>query len=798
MFKIKLINFITSATLCAGMFWNSPSVFAQTEQDRGVTISISNRIRSAKTTDEALKIYHEKESVNARKNDPQAEPLFSAFITGAYVKSGEPEKALEWIPKVKSINPQLIYNSAWGGLVQSLTEKGKFEEALSTFAPKLDSLYNKILEGKGLGNDDFQYYRDHLKFYVNLKSNLKDYESPKKYMEVYYKKLNRFLESESYYQYSTLLSQTGEHEEAIKIFASYYATASDFTDRVEHQKMSLIKMLPNGADLFNKVLAENREMHKANFKELLQQSSALDGANIAQKLGQSKYTLLTFWGTWCQPCLQSMPNLIEIYSKYKSRGLEVLGIARESGTDSLQMEEKVLETASNYHIPWLQTMMQSQGKIKKFFEFYNITGFPTEIVVDNEGVILGKFVGSNSINEENLKRLLDELMADEATKNKIANIKLSEAAMAEILAATSLTEKIKIFEKFNNKVFPGSPEESLLKDQILEQMVAAAHQNKKLTQALDYYEKISDFNVRSKVLISILKDIKGTPQKLKLLQNSLDAVKTTVPKELVNAYTNLLNNYITYLPAAGKENLTASYLKRLYDANNFFVSDNYQGRTALNFNKTLTYHFAKSQLQTNNATAVSKILASYLGSAAFYMTVKPEILKEFNKVPHLDEKIVQELGQEDRSFVQKVQKLLLKEDINGKVLGKGAIEGKYVLVDFWGSWCSPCRAGHPYLKELYEKYKDKGFEILAVASESASTMQVLLSNWKLAVKQDGLPWLHVLTEDREESGFNVTSAFGVKAFPTKFLMDKNGNLIHLDDGDEALADKLEELLGEGT
>lgn len=81
--------------------------------------------------------------------------------------------------------------------------------------------------------------------------------------------------------------------------------------------------------------------------------------------------------------------------------------------------------------------------------------------------------------------------------------------------------------------------------------------------------------------------------------------------------------------------------------------------------------------------------------------------------------------------------------INGENVDTRKLLGKVYLIDFWGSWCGWCRKGHPHLKELYEQYKDKGFEILGVSAEGG-TDERHVKNWKKAVKDDGLPWLQVL------------------------------------------------------
>nr|WP_315152507.1 TlpA disulfide reductase family protein [uncultured Flavobacterium sp.] len=117
-----------------------------------------------------------------------------------------------------------------------------------------------------------------------------------------------------------------------------------------------------------------------------------------------------------------------------------------------------------------------------------------------------------------------------------------------------------------------------------------------------------------------------------------------------------------------------------------------------------------------------------------------------------------------------------KNDINGNIVSLETLKGKYVLLDFWGSWCGPCRASHPHLKDLYSKYKDKGFEILGIAYEQGKTLEANKEKWKSAVAADGITWLQVLNNEDVEK-MDVVKAYGVSAFPTKVLLDRDGKVL---------------------
>ena len=122
-------------------------------------------------------------------------------------------------------------------------------------------------------------------------------------------------------------------------------------------------------------------------------------------------------------------------------------------------------------------------------------------------------------------------------------------------------------------------------------------------------------------------------------------------------------------------------------------------------------------------------------------------------------------------------------DLQGQPLTLSSLRGKYVVLDFWGSWCGSCIADIPKMKEYYAKYKDK-LEILGVDGHDKE------ENWKAAVEKHEIPWLHVRSTDDS----NVILLYAINVFPTKIVVDPEGKIAKIVVGeDPAFYEYLDEL-----
>ncbi len=113
-----------------------------------------------------------------------------------------------------------------------------------------------------------------------------------------------------------------------------------------------------------------------------------------------------------------------------------------------------------------------------------------------------------------------------------------------------------------------------------------------------------------------------------------------------------------------------------------------------------------------------------------------------------------------------------KEDIDGNKLSLADFRGQYVLLDFWASWCKPCRAGNPHLIKLYNKYHKMGVEFIGIASDDNKPKA-----WHKAVEKDRIGiWRHILAGDHKK-GENIGNRYAIHTLPTKVLIDPEGKII---------------------
>jgi thiol-disulfide isomerase/thioredoxin len=204
----------------------------------------------------------------------------------------------------------------------------------------------------------------------------------------------------------------------------------------------------------------------------------------------------------------------------------------------------------------------------------------------------------------------------------------------------------------------------------------------------------------------------------------------------------------------------------------------------------------------------SYVTASMLRYKISSMSLQ-EGIERYSKLP--DEIKSSGLGKEIKKELDGLQMgspgatawVFASKELRGTPLNLADYKGKYVLLDFWASWCVPCRKSNPHLLSQYSKYKDKGLEIIGISDDDSNT-----EAWRKAVEKDGIGvWKHVLrgldmkkrlAGEKNES--DISQYYGIHSLPTKILIDPNGIIIGRYGGggenDEAMDKKFTEVFGD--
>ena len=112
-----------------------------------------------------------------------------------------------------------------------------------------------------------------------------------------------------------------------------------------------------------------------------------------------------------------------------------------------------------------------------------------------------------------------------------------------------------------------------------------------------------------------------------------------------------------------------------------------------------------------------------------------------------------------------------QNDTLGNPVKLSSFKGKYLLLDFWASWCGPCRAENPNLVASFNRYKDKGFQVLSVSLDRPGAKD----KWLKAIHDDGLSWAHV--SDLQFWNNAVAKQYGIEAIPQNLLLDPSGKIV---------------------
>ena len=205
-------------------------------------------------------------------------------------------------------------------------------------------------------------------------------------------------------------------------------------------------------------------------------------------------------------------------------------------------------------------------------------------------------------------------------------------------------------------------------------------------------------------------------------------------------------------------------------------------QTFIRANKnTAALYFALPHIQTKDVAQLESVINELNSAFNISPTVK-EIYRNYTESKKIKEDaILVAPGKLAPDF----EELMLDQKTKMKL---SDLRGKVVLLDFWASWCAPCRRENPALVELYKKYKNDGFTVMSVSLDTDK------EKWKSAIIADKLTWSNHVSD---LGGWNskIAKVYKVNTVPYTVLIDKDGRIIKLNLRGEALSSELRQIFG---
>ena len=488
---------------------------------------------------------------------------------------------------------------------------------------------------------------------------------------------------------------------------------------------------------------------------------------------RGKVVIIDFWASWCVPCRKSNPHMRELYKKYHPKGLDLVYVSdddsRPAAWKKAVADDKLVGEGYHHVLRGLK-VDRSNGqynvdKTNDISDKYAIHYLPTKYLIDREGRIVCKVENDEQLERE-LERLLGKAEYDftingtaPRAEGKQVTLYCDMLGGKKELSTTVKDGRFSLSGKIGQPYVGGvlllgeASQQDYAQLGIEQGTMTVDIPNATLKEATVKGGKAQD-------------DINAYRAQLKPVEEQLN----TIDKQLQKAKTDKQRKQ---LQAKMDE------ARKKYDE----ISKSYY-------------------LQHGDSYLAPQTLRMDMGNMSYEEAKK--IYDGFSENVKLygdTEEIERELDALEKIQPGKPAPDFTANDINGKPFTLSSLKGKVVILDFWASWCVPCRKSNPHMKELYEKYHAQGLEMVYVSDDDGRP-----EAWRKAVADDGLQgdgFHHVLrgfkmdrtTGERDHSN-DISDKYAIHYLPTKYLIDREGRIVcKINEGeDQKLDEKLQELL----
>lgn len=524
----------------------------------------------------------------------------------------------------------------------------------------------------------------------------------------------------------------------------------------------------------------------------------IDGNAIDWKQYKGKVVLIDFWATWCIPCIQELPNVIAQYKKYNEQGFEVIGINLDD--DPARLKQFMDEAP----IPW-KTVVTVNEKTRGFdapiAAKNGIDKIPFTVLVDRDGTVSAINLRGVDL-ETSLAKIFDSGEKPDAEKPAAKSPDKKDQSSYKPVASKS-TELVALVSCGDDNSATQTDEKE---EKDKPAAAAEAASNPYLAAP-----GLSAFD-----LVDYILDMQEKPKSIRRRPGFSDAVSEAADRVLASTKSDKLQ-VIAILGKCAILHERASLGDKKADTKLVAflqtIKEDKREKVAQEVQFLLIERklIEVDELPLEQVTTLLAEVKQYLANQKLsgrHLRLASSIVHAINRLE--DDKQREGYFTDfgaifskslDKQLAQYGKKLSRKpsqssSDLIGKPLeltGTTALgtefdwkqyRGKVVLVDFWATWCGPCRREMPHVKALYEKYKAKGFDIVAVSLDRD------LDALAQYLKENNIAWTNLAGEQTQA----LAKKYGVRGIPTMMLIDQTGKIIDVSHNVAKLAPQVEPLL----
>ncbi len=544
--------------------------------------------------------------------------------------------------------------------------------------------------------------------------------------------------------------------------------------------------VPTHSETFLRELAQLEKQYdgiKARYSNITRGNTApvftandIDGKVYSSADYAGKVLVLDFWFSGCIPCKAEMPYMEKLAEKMKGENIQFFTLSLDTGEQLLKAWKELVKDKNGATLQ----LNVPNGFKSEVAKHYGIRSVPRIVIIDQQGKIVDAFAKRPSDPKlyQQLLRLLNKEESGTLTKEK------ATAAMMALRNADTAAQKEEMLKKFvaqvkKEKADFAYPMVNMMMSFTIEAFYAEGNREK----AEGYMANIPDSPFKRDVLaISGFNRLENGSFEMaaELLNRAIKMTaegkdEDTLPKEEKHKLNQILTAYVEALVKDNRIQEAVPYAKQIYESSNkqnYSINDCYV--TTLVFEKK----FSEATPILENFVRIGKATPQQIawlkqaytrknGKEKGFEQYLDELKSEFHNT--LQEKLAQ-------NMVNEPAPLFTLHNMDGKEVSLASLKGKVVVLDFWATWCGPCKASFPAMQETINRFaNNKEVAFLFINTlESKKNPQETVRKY---MNDKGYTFNVVFdVKDPNTNKFPIIESYKAKGIPAKFIIDKEGNI----------------------